>query len=124
MMGRPEDLDNDDGESMVGKNPETALQCLSLSSPTGMTSCVRNDRCRVTPSGILSLCAKRVKCVPLKDTKFLRVAAQVHGNGNIIILIHTEIGNRIQQCIKILYMIHTRLVRCIQIRSKDLHVKT
>jgi hypothetical protein len=59
MMGGNEDLDNDDdAESMARKNPASALRCLSLGSPR-LTSCVRNDRCHVKPSGVLCVCATR-----------------------------------------------------------------
>jgi hypothetical protein len=86
MIGGTEDLDTDnDAESMAAKHPESALQCLSLSSRR-LTSCVRNDRCHVKPSGILCVCATRFKGVPLTDLKFLRVAPQIHGSANINVL--------------------------------------
>jgi hypothetical protein len=59
MMGGTEDLHkDDDAESMAGKNPASALRCLSLSSAR-LTSCVRNDRCHVKPSGVMCFCTTR-----------------------------------------------------------------
>lgn len=87
-MGGPEDLDNDDeAESMAGQIPESALLCSSLSCP-GVTRCVRNDRCRVKPSGVLCFCATGFKSVQLTDrSKFLRVTVQhVHGSANMNIM--------------------------------------
>ena len=86
-MGQPEDLDNDDeAESMAGRIPESALLCPSLSFP-GLTRCVRNDRCRVKPSGVLCFCATGFKSVQLTDRKFLRVTVQqVHGSANMNIM--------------------------------------